>query len=87
MKNVKTELQENEIMSRLIRIEKILKGQQRKPLTITQASEYTGLSISFLYKLTSNGKLKFYKPNGKIIYFSKKNLDRYIFRNAQNQKT
>jgi excisionase family DNA binding protein len=73
-------MRKDEILQNLRRIKIMLKRQQRKPLTIQEASRYTGLSSSFLYKLTSKNEISFYKPNGKKIYFLKRDLDRYILR-------
>ncbi|MBA3704726.1 MAG: helix-turn-helix domain-containing protein [Bacteroidetes bacterium] len=80
-----TQLQEK-IFKRLMSVHRMLRGQQRQPLTIQDASVYTGLSKSFLYKLTSARKLRFYKPNGKTVYFKKRDLDKYIFSNRKKSK-
>lgn len=72
-----------EILQRLKSIKRMLKCEQRKPLTIEDGAVYIGQSKSFLYKLTSAGKLAFYKPNGKKIYFLKSDLDKYIFSNRK----
>lgn len=52
-----------------------------KPLNTTEACEYLGLSKSYLFKLTSQNKLPFFKPNGKLIYFLVSDLDNWILRN------
>lgn len=69
-----------EIFKQLRSIKLMLKRQQKKSLTIDKAAQYTGLSKSYLYKLTSKNEISFYKPNGKKIYFLKKDLDHYILR-------
>ena len=40
-------------------------------LTVEEAAKYLGLSKSFLYKMTHEGSIPYYKPNGKIVYFEK----------------
>ena len=55
-------------------IEARLQKSEKKMLDFTEASEYLGLSKSFLYKLSHFRKIPFYKPNGKKIYFSKSNI-------------
>lgn len=45
---------------------------------IKSAAMYLGISTSHLYKLTSSGAIKHYKPGGKKIYFFQKDLDDYI---------
>ena len=75
---------DNTIMSKLLSIEKVLNEQKnlkKNVLTFTEAAEYLGLSKSNLYKMTSAGKIPFYKPNGKNIYFNRTELDNWIFTN------
>ncbi len=50
-------------------------------LTIDEAAVYTGLSKSWLYKATCNHTLPHYKPNGKIIYFERTELDAWMKQN------
>ena len=52
-----------------------------KPLNFREACKYLGCSASYLYKLTHLQAIPHYKPNGKKIYFSKPELDQYLFRN------
>lgn len=42
--------------------------------SMDDASKLTGLSKSCLYKLTANRVVSFYKPFGKMIFFSKEQL-------------
>ena len=42
--------------------------------SMDDASKLTGLSKSCLYKLTANRMVSFYKPFGKMIFFSKDQL-------------
>jgi excisionase family DNA binding protein len=51
-----------------------------KPLTINDASELTGLSKGYLYKLIHFHKIPFYKPNNGRVYFKKEELEKFIFR-------
>jgi len=60
-----------------------MKEKSEKPYTIQEAAEYLGLATSFLYKLTSQKKISFFKPNGGKIYFTQNDLDAYLFRNRQ----
>ncbi len=50
-------------------------------LTAVQAAEFLGITITYLYKLSSKGALAKYKPGGKIIFFSKTELEAYKTRN------
>ncbi len=72
---------QEQILAKLESIEALLINQNRKPLSFREAHEYLGISLSYLYKLTSLGKIPHYKPSGKLIYFSKAELDQWIMRN------
>lgn len=50
-------------------------------LTIEEASKYTGLSKSYMYKLTSQHLIPYYKPLGKFIYFEKADIDIWLRQN------
>jgi len=65
---------------RLNRIEKLLLGS-KKVLTFAEACDYTGISHSYMYKLTSSNRIPFSKPLGKIIFFSKTKLDEWLLSN------
>lgn len=47
-------------------------------LTFSEAAEFLGIAKSTLYKFTSSNMIPFSKPNGKIIYFSKKQLEDWV---------
>lgn len=68
------------IEQRLERIEKLLISQ-KTVLNFEELVEYTGLSHSYLYKLTSKGNIPFYRPNGKHLYFNKEEIDAWLLRN------
>lgn len=67
---------------RLSRIENLLLGT-KKVLTFDEACDYTGISRSYMYKLTSANLISFSKPNGKIIFFSKEKLDAWLLSNGK----
>lgn len=52
-------------------------------LNFKEACRYTGLSDSQLYKLTKAGKVPHYKPSGKLLFFSKRELDGWLCRNHE----
>jgi excisionase family DNA binding protein len=54
---------------------------EKNVLTMKEAAEYAGLSLSHLYKLTSAGKIPHSKPRGKKIYFSLPELERFLLSN------
>jgi excisionase family DNA binding protein len=64
----------------LARIERLLTAQ-KETLTLGEASTYSGISKSYLYKLTSSGIIPHYKPHNKTIYFDRSELDSWLKRN------
>lgn len=54
---------------------------QKDVLTLSEAAKYTGRSKSNLYNLTSTGKIPFYCPEGKMIYFKRVELESWLLRN------
>ena len=70
----------DELMERLERIEKGVM-MQKNVLTFAEAVMFTGLAKSYLYKLTASGKIPYYKPSGKLIYFQRSELEKWMLRN------
>lgn len=60
---------------------KMTRLAQKDVLTLEEASAYTGLSKSWLYKLTSTKQIPHYKPCGKLCYFDRGELDAWIRQN------
>lgn len=86
-------MQSNEIKKQLEEIKSLLIKQddrvlrpEDKPLNFNQAAEYLGFSHSYLYKLTSRKIIPCHRPTGKVLFFSKAELDEWIFGN-RNQKS
>lgn len=63
--------------------------QNKTPLTVEKAAEYTGFTKSYLYQLIHSGKIPSYKPDtskqGKVI-LCKEELNTFLFshRRASN---
>jgi excisionase family DNA binding protein len=77
------------IIQKLDSIEKMLLEQnmlQKEVFNFNETAIYLEVSHSNLYKLTSTGKLPFYKPNGKKIYFTRKELDAWLLTNRQSSR-
>ncbi len=55
-------------------------------LNIDELVIYTGLSKLYIYKLTSQNKMPFYRPNGKQIYFKKEEIDSWLLRNRESTR-
>jgi excisionase family DNA binding protein len=74
----------DEILKRLEIIEKHVLDQNlilKNVLNFNEAAIFIEVSHSHLYKLTSSGKIPFYKPNGKKIYFNRVELEEWLLRN------
>lgn len=50
-------------------------------LTLEEVAQYTGLSRSYLYKLVESRAIPHYKPNGKHLYFERKEVESWLRRN------
>jgi excisionase family DNA binding protein len=69
------------IQNELKEIKELLRKQtiqQKEILTIEEASEFLGLSVSRLYKMTSNKEIPHYKPGGKKIYLNRNEIEGWI---------
>ena len=73
------------ILERLDRLEKLLVGG-KEVLTFDEASDYTGISRSYLYKLTASGRIPHSKPNGKMLFFEKSKLVEWLLQNRRKSK-
>ena len=70
------------IDDRLRNIEALLLSQ-KTVLNFDEVTAYTGLSKSYLYKLTCSGGIPCYKPQGKRIYFNKQEIDQWFLQNRK----
>jgi len=70
------------IDDRLRNIETLLLSQ-KTVLNFEEVAAYTGLSKSYLYKLTSSGGIPCFKPQGKHIYFNKQEIDKWLMQNRK----
>jgi excisionase family DNA binding protein len=70
------------IDDRLRNIETLLLSQ-KTVLNFDEVTAYTGLSKSYLYKLTCSGGIPCYKPQGKYIYFNKTEIDNWLLQNRK----
>lgn len=71
------EVKQMTIEERVARLEaRIMKPKNM--LSFEEACEYTTLSRSTLYKLTSQKKIPFYKPSGHLLFFERTELDNWL---------
>lgn len=68
------------ILEQLDRIEQLIIADKRV-LNFDEACNFTGISRSFMYKLTSSRQIPHCKPNGKLIYFEREKLEKWLLQN------
>ncbi len=76
LKKMKT-IEPGIIIQRLKSIEEALYST-KDILNMKEVCQYLDISQSLLYKLTCNGEIPHFKPRGKIIFFEKKELIKWI---------
>lgn len=54
----------------------------KRVLTLEEASIYSGISLSYLYKLTSAKKIRHSKPMGKLIFIERAVLEEWLLQNS-----
>ena len=58
----------------------------KQVLTLEEAALFMGISKSSLYKMTHKHEMPFYRPNGKLIYFEKDELLKWMRQNRQKSE-
>lgn len=71
----------NTELTQLDRIERYSLLAAKSVLTTEEAAMFLGFAPSYVYKLTMNHVLPHYKPNGKAIFFDKKELEEWMKQN------
>lgn len=70
-------MEEQIIMERLNKIEQNLLLAAKRVLNINDVAALTGLNKSYIYKLTCRKEIPYYKPNGKVCYFDRKEIEEW----------
>lgn len=71
----------DEILKQLDRIERNTLLASKNVLTFEDVVVLTGLSRSYLYKLTSSNQIPHYKPSGKQLYFDREEIENWLKQN------
>lgn len=53
----------------------------KQVLTCDECAQYLGVSKSYLYKLTMARKIPFSRPLGKMMYFQREEIERWLLSN------
>jgi excisionase family DNA binding protein len=56
-------------------------------LNVAECSAFTGLSVSYIYKLTHTGKIPHSKPNGKLVFFDRRKIEEWLLSNPIETET
>jgi len=78
---------ENLILEKLSQLDRKLEEQnllKKEVLNFNETCGYLDISASHLYKLTSQKKIPHFCPQGKKLYFNRKELDEWLQRNRQS---
>ena len=79
-----TEEQEKRIMDAIEEIKKYSLMAAKEVLLVDDVSILTGISKSTIYKMTCNRSIPHYKPNGKCLYFDKREIENWMRQNRVN---
>ena len=55
-----------------------MKAENKKPLSFNEAADFLGYKKSYLYQLTSKGKIPFSKPTNGKIFFDREKLEAWL---------
>jgi len=73
---------ENQILENLSKSESLYRSQPTKEiLNFVEACTFLSYSKSYLYKLTHSRRILHYKPNNKMLYFKRSDLEDWLLRN------
>ncbi len=53
-------------------------NSERGLLTTAEAAQYLGVKPSYLYKMMMRRAIPYYKPSGKLCFFSREDLDAWL---------
>lgn len=81
---IKNEISVAEYLKRIDERQRNLENlliSQKNVLTFEEAATYMGISKSALYKMTMLGSIAHFKPRGKMIYFEREGLEKFLLQN------
>lgn len=75
-------MNQKNVLERLEHLETLFL-HQKEVLNFEETCQFLSLKKSYVYKLTHKGTLPHYKPNGKNIYFNRKELESWLMSNKR----
>lgn len=79
-------MEANLILEKLERIEAILSKNTKSILTVDDLIDYTGFKRSYIYKLVHLGEIPYSKPQGKMLFFDREEIDQWLRQNKSQSK-
>jgi len=76
---------DNSILMELREIKELLQLHQ-PVLTLRQFCKFADISEDYAYKLTSSGKLRFYRPLGKRIFIAREDALNFLMQNPISER-
>lgn len=80
-------METNLILERLERIEAILSKTAKTIFTVDDLIDYTGFKRSYIYKLVHLNEIPYSKPQGKILFFDRAEIDEWLRQNKSKSKS
>ena len=74
----------DEILEYLKKVETNSLLAAKKVLNIDDVAALTGISKSHLYKMSRRKEIPYYKPNGKLVYFDRAEVEAWMKQNRVN---
>ncbi|WP_312321657.1 hypothetical protein [Soonwooa sp.] len=62
-------------------------GLNKDTFNVKDFSAYSGIKESFIYKIVGQQLISYSKPNGKMLFFSKSDVDDYLRQNPVKAKS
>lgn len=62
-------------------LQNLLLKFSKRVFSFEEACEHINVSKSFLYRATSNHSIPFFRPQGKLIYFLREDLENFVLQN------
>lgn len=69
------------IIEKLNNLESLIVSSTKQILTVENLINYSGFSRSYIYKLVHKNVIPYSKPNGKVLFFQKSEIDTFLLKN------
>ena len=75
----KVRIDYNVLVKKLDDMAELMALYHDQPLTIDRASEYLGIKKNTIYQWMHKNKIPFYRPAGKRVFFSRLELNKWVY--------